>query len=126
MPTVHVEPVGPYNAVLMAWEAEVHQGDITRAFRQILAHLEASSEPIFVVVDIRHNHHMPLLPTVQGALSGAYQHPHLKAWLVVGRHPLARQVENALAKLTQRHNVVWFDDYDAALNYLIEQGRPTK
>jgi hypothetical protein len=116
--TLTVDPIQEYsNALLMTWQHHINKDDVAPAFEKIVDFLEASPEPVYVVVDLLENPKFPLVETMRRALK-AYDHPRLKAWLVVGSNPLAKQIESFLSMITGRKNVFWFDTMEQAHTYI--------
>jgi hypothetical protein len=73
---------------------------------------------MWVVVDLRANPILPFIETVMAAIGGPFKHPRLSQWLVVGANPQAKVIGRTLTSLTQRNNTLWFDDVDAACEYV--------
>jgi hypothetical protein len=119
-PTVSVEPVKDYPALIMKWHAYAKPEDIKRAYRVISDALDAASGHLYIIVDLRENKQMPLKETVSGALFGPYNHRNLAAWFVLGGHQIARVVANSLAQVTRQHRVDWFDTEEDVYNRLKE------
>jgi hypothetical protein len=114
------------NAVLMTWQRQVQTEDVKVAFSQIMDHLKQKQTPLYVVVDILRNPNFPVGTTITAALLGPYRHPDLAAWLVVGSNWMAKSIERALANVTGRKNVLWFDTMEAALRHLADQTPKTE
>ena len=94
--------------------------DVTDAFKDINHLLNISSEPLFVIVDIRSNPNFPLSATLNGALFGPYRNPVLREWLIIGSNPLAHMIERILSEVTGRKNVRWFTTDADANAYVLQ------
>ena len=121
MTTVSVSHIQDYPALLMRWDAQPSDEDIRRAYQDIKTNLDAATTRMYVIVDLTADPRMPLLPTLNGALHGPYQHPRLIKWLVAGNHSLGRIVARLLAGATGEQHVVWFNTTDNALDYVNQQ-----
>ncbi len=117
MPTVDVQPLPNYPALKMTWQQQVAPADVVAAFQAITTALNASDQPMFVIVDLLSNPQFPLVTTIHEALT-PYRHPHLQEWLVVGSNWMAQAVEGALSKITKQKNVRWFSSEADAVDYL--------
>lgn len=105
-------------AVIMIWQREVIQTDVTVAFRDLVNRLDQSPEPLYVIVDLRADPRFPLMETFRGALNGPFRHPRLAEWLVVGANSVARSIGSALMSITGRANIHWFSTFEEALVHL--------
>lgn len=121
IPTVSVEAVSSYNAILMTWQHRVDKSDVVRAFHKINQTLNEAAAPVYVVVDITNNPRFPLRETINSALWGPYRNPKLKAWLIIGSNPTARAIERSLSGVTKRKNVFWFQSFEEVQRYLEAQ-----
>ena len=115
--TVSVDPIESYPALKMTWQHTILDPDVAPAFRKIMAALDATKRPIYVVVDILSNPRFPMMVTVQEALP-CYRDPMLKEWLIIGSNPMARAIEGTLAPITRHKIVRWFANYAEAIAYL--------
>lgn len=124
--TIRVARIDGYPAIKMVWEQRVIVDDVGPAFMAIVEMLDASDEPLFVLVDITSRPLFPLAETMTQALAGPYRHPGLLEWLVVGGTSQARIIEEFLSRVTGRENVRWFHSEEAALMHIEAQtkGRP--
>ncbi|MBX3064138.1 MAG: STAS/SEC14 domain-containing protein [Anaerolineae bacterium] len=116
-PTVQIDYLEGYHALKMTWQHNVQTQDVYTAFHKIEMELRKSDQPLYVVVDLLSDPRFPLKATVDGARV-SYRHPRLAEWLIIGSNWLARAIERALASVTNKRNVRWFDSEDAALAYL--------
>jgi len=119
--TVIVKPYSYYHAIVMHWKARGIKEDIDLAFEEIVAYLDATDRPIFVVVDLRENSYMPMKDTFKGAISGVHQHPNLIAWLCIGENKFARYVADVLNVFSDKSKIQWFDSDAEVDAYLEEQ-----
>jgi hypothetical protein len=119
--TVTVERLDQYPVAVigMIWRKDVLDRDVQAAFVRINQYLNELPAPVYVLVDIRCSPHFPLITTIKGALSGPFTHPHLLAWLIVGKNSMAQVIEHTLSTFTGRHNVLWFTDMASVSDYLI-------
>jgi hypothetical protein len=117
-PSVCVEAIEGFPAILMTWQHDVNKGDVVAAFQKLQTLLDGADQPIYIVVDIQSNPIFPLRETIQGALWGPYRHPRVEEWLVAGSNTLAHTIERTLSNITRRKNVRWFETEAAALGYL--------
>ncbi len=117
-PTVRIESVEGYPAMVMLWEHTVRTADVQAAFKDITARLEAADEPTYVLVDLLKDPQFPLIDTITGALWGPFRHPTLKEWLVIGTNTLARVIARSLSNATRRNNIRWFNSYDEVYAYI--------
>ncbi len=115
-PLPHLLPDEPQH-LLMTWAQVVTTDDVRDGFRAIMAALNASQQPLFVVVDIRSNPRFPVTITIAEAID-PYRHEHLEAWLIVGQNFLAQSIERVLATMAKRKNVYWFDTLEDAVQYI--------
>ena len=115
--TVSVEPIENYPALKMTWQHTILEADVAPAFQKIMAVLNTSKRPIYIVVDILSNPRFPMMRTVQEALP-CYRDPMLKEWLVVGSNATARAIEGTLSRITRHKNVRWFNTQAEAIAYL--------
>ena len=112
--TVSVEVVdGLNNILMMTWQQKVNPADVRRAFETIQAALDAASEEMCVVVDLRSNPVFPLTETMMSALR-PYQHDYMAEWLIIGGNRGAKAIEGFLSRITGRKNVLWFETEDEA------------
>ncbi|MBL8155385.1 MAG: hypothetical protein JNM70_14470 [Anaerolineae bacterium] len=116
--TVTVEDFEGFPAIRMTWQHEVKYPDLRDAFRRIEAKLNASSQPLYVVVDITHYPNFPLNATVAEAAAGPYRNPNLVEWLIIGSNRGARLIEQLLGSITGRRNVRWFQTEAEVTAYL--------
>lgn len=121
MPSITVEELPGYPAISMSWEREIDTGDLKPAFHQVVAFLQQSAIPVYVIVDLHHNPRLPLVATMSEALRGAFRHPRLAEWLIIGTNAEARWIASMLSRVTRRNNILWFDSRDAILAYLNEK-----
>ncbi len=117
-PTVYIESVEGYPAMVMRWEHAIHSRDVSVAFRDINERLDAADEPMYVLVDLLENPQFPLLDTIAGALWGPFRHPTLNEWLVIGTNTLARVIARSLSNATRRNNIRWFSSYEEVYAYM--------
>lgn len=116
--SVKVTSLNGYDALKMTWQRQVAAEDIAAAFGEVTDRLNSSNKPLYVVLDLQEEPELPLKETILGALSGTYRHPRLAEWLVVGANNPAEVVGRALATMTNRDNVIWFDTEEQAIHYL--------
>ena len=119
--TIIVEDVRGHRAIKMTWQHQVIYNDVRDAFHSINFTLNASTEPMYVVVDITSNPNFPLNATITEAAAGPYRNPKLKEWLIIGSSGLARIIEQILSSLTGRRNVRWFKTEAEVMAYLESQ-----
>jgi hypothetical protein len=109
-PTVTATQIQGYPAWLLHWEHSVNKDDVARAFRIITQALDASTEPLWIVVDLRSNPVFPLRETISSAFWGPFRHKNMREWLVVGSNSTAHLIGNTLANITGRANIRWFHE----------------
>lgn len=121
MATVSVTSIENYPALLMSWENLVSDIDVVRAFRTITQHLEASVQPLDIVVDLTTRPDMPIGTTMKEALFGPYRNSKTNEWLIIGRHSGGKIIDRILGGTTERRNVRWFTDHESAYAYLAKK-----
>ena len=117
---VTTTPIEGQPALLMKWPRSVDKESIRTAFRGIMDVLDATGEPIYVIVDLRDDPDFPMTETIQSAYWGPFRHHRLAEWLVVSTNVLGRMIGHTLATITRRNNIKWFDTMDEAMAYLHE------
>lgn len=117
-PSVYIEPLENYPALLMYWQRAVAKEDVSRAFQTIHTSLDASEQSLYIVVDITESPRFPMLETISSAMRGVYGHPKLILWLVVGSNTMAETIERVLSHSTGKKKVEWFASQAAALSFI--------
>jgi hypothetical protein len=108
--------------IYFQWGHLVFRDDVRPAFEQIDRLLDASPDPIYVLVDISSNPQFPLTETVNAAIQGPARHPKLKGWLVVGKSNMAQIIGRSINALTGKRNIQWFETYADALAFVRHSG----
>jgi hypothetical protein len=120
--TIKVTLLEDEHAIYFQWDHLVLREDVRPAFEQIDRLLDASPDPIYVVVDISSNPQFPLTETVNAAIQGPARHPKLKGWLVVGKSNMARIIGRSINAMTGKRNIQWFESYADALIFVRHSG----
>lgn len=116
--TVNVKVMEGQNALLMTWQRDVDKDDVRSAYHEMMEHLNMTSKPMYIIVDIQSNPRFPLAETISGAFWGPFRHKMLAEWLVVGSSSLARNIGRTLTGITLRDNIRWFGTMEEAVAYL--------
>lgn len=117
--TVWIEVLEDYNdALLMTWTARPNQRDVQQVFEAIRTHLNHSSHPIHIIVDIQSNPAFPLADTLHGALK-PQTHTRMGKWLVIGTNHVARIIARTISSF-YNSNIEWMPDESAAYDRLSE------
>lgn len=118
LPTVTATPIDNYPAWLLAWEHTVNKTDVAPAFRALVQALEASAQPLWIVVDLHNDPVFPLHETITSALWGPFRHKQLREWLVVGSNNTAHLIGRTLSGITGRKNILWFKTIQEVYEYM--------
>ena len=106
--TVTIARDDQHRALHMTWARNVRHEDVTDAFETLVACLDGSAHPVFVIVDLTSRPVFPMLHTTFRALP-AFGHRNLGCWLVVGESSLGRMIEDTLMNVSRRKDCVkWF------------------
>jgi hypothetical protein len=116
--TVRAYRIEGYAAWMLEWEQVINKDEIAPVFRKIVRALDASDEPLYVVVDLTKDPEFPMSQTINAALWGPFRHKRLQAWLVVGSNRTAQVIGRTLNNLTRRDNIVWYETVEEAFAYL--------
>ncbi|MFN8378437.1 MAG: hypothetical protein U0452_07170 [Anaerolineae bacterium] len=118
MATVRTTPVENHRALRMDWDSSPDKRDVRDAFQQMTELLDASGQPLWVIVDVSSNPRFPLSETITGAFWGSFRNKMLLEWLVVGASGTAHTIGRTLTGITKRDNIRWFPTIDEAMAYL--------
>ncbi|GAB4571673.1 MAG: hypothetical protein Kow0077_08990 [Anaerolineae bacterium] len=117
-PSVSVEPLLGYPALLVTWQYQIVPEEMAAAFQTIREIFDSVDRKMFVVMDLTNNPQLEVLEVVTHA-TPVFKHPRSAKWLFVGQSGLGRVVESKLISLTRRDSaVIWFDTLDEAFDYL--------
>ncbi len=118
VPSVSVEPLLGYPALLMSWQHQVQKAEMEAAFRAVHEALEAADRGLYLVLDLTKNPQLEVLEVVTAALP-VFRHTRLARWLMIGQSGLGHVIESKLATLTRRDAMaLWFATADEAYEYL--------
>lgn len=124
-PGLSLSAVPDFHAIRMDWGEKANSDEVHAVFQQLTHALDAATEPIYVVVDIRRNKYMPIATTFANAFMKPHRHPKFIKWLVIGTHATAQKISDMLHRTTGQQKVVWFDTEEDVMVYLAEHTKIT-
>ncbi|MBN2469736.1 MAG: hypothetical protein JXN59_03340 [Anaerolineae bacterium] len=117
-PSVRVEPLLGYPALLMTFEHQVIKEEMEAAFAEVHAAQEGADRKLFLVLDLTKNPQLEVLEVVTAAVP-VFRHPRSAKWLIIGQSGLGHVIESKLATLSRRtSDVLWFETEAEAYDYL--------
>lgn len=102
----------------MVWSKYPTSEDVKLAFAHVTHILNASHQPMYVIVDIRSNPKFPFASTLQGASFGPQISANFLGWLVIGTSLTARFIDHTLASMTGKFLVHWFQTEEQAASFI--------
>lgn len=118
LPSVRVEPLLGYPALLMVFEHQIVEDELAAAFQSVLATMEAADRKLFLVLDLTKNPQLDVLEVVTAA-TPVFRHARSAKWLIIGQSGLGHVIESKLITLARRpRSVIWFDTEEEAFDYL--------
>lgn len=103
--------------LLMRWQANIRDVDITTAFNDIETYLNEYAGKVSVIVDLTGQTNIPIHSTLFKSIS-IQNHANLDNWLVLGKNKIARMIGNTLTNMTRKDNIRWFDTFEQLQDYL--------
>lgn len=101
------------HAVQLVFERHPNSDDTHLAFTDLLRVLNASDEPMNVLVDLTADPSFALSATLTGALN-CQRHPRMGRWVVVGANHTARFIGRAVTSIG-KNNIDWVETKAEAL-----------
>lgn len=117
-PSVRIEPLLGYPALLMIFEHQVVREDLEAAFKAVQDALEGADRKLYLVLDLTKNPQLDVLEVVTVAVP-VFRHPRSAKWLIIGQSGLGHVIESKLVTLSRRQSaIMWFETEDEAFEYL--------